>query len=65
MSEDMYREMLREKWEAEQRELLDKQETVHYANVRFDGMDKFNSKDSFANYSSFVSKHKIQESPPT
>ena len=33
----MYREMLREKWEAEQRELLDKQETVHYANVRFDG----------------------------
>lgn len=54
MSEDMYREMLREKWEAEQRELLDKQETVHYANVRFDGTDKFNSEASFPKYPSFV-----------
>ena len=37
MSADMHREMLREKWEKEQRELLDAQETVHYANVQFDG----------------------------
>ena len=37
MSADMQREMLREKWEKEQRDLLDAQETVHYANVQFDG----------------------------
>ena len=41
MSADMYREMLREKWEAEQQEILDKQDTVHYANVRFDGKENF------------------------
>ena len=43
MSADMYREMLREKWEAEQQEILDKQDTVHYANVRFDGKENFRS----------------------
>jgi len=38
MSSDMHREILRQKWEAEQKDMLDNQETVHYANVRFDGM---------------------------
>ncbi|XP_067945656.1 coiled-coil domain-containing protein 174-like [Watersipora subatra] len=36
MSADMHREMLREKWEAEQREMLENQDTVHYSNVQFD-----------------------------
>ncbi len=40
MSSDMYREMLREKWEEEQQDLLS-QDAVHYANVRFDGESKW------------------------
>ncbi|KAF6036574.1 hypothetical protein EB796_005108 [Bugula neritina] len=39
MSSDMHREILRQKWEAEQKYMLDNQDTVHYANVRFDGMN--------------------------
>ena len=38
MSADMHREILREKWEKEQQEMLKNQDTVHYANVQFDGM---------------------------
>ncbi len=38
MSEDMYREQMRQKWEAEQEEMLKNQDTVHYSNVKFDGM---------------------------
>ncbi|GFS12499.1 coiled-coil domain-containing protein 174 [Elysia marginata] len=37
MSQDMHREMMRQKWENEARELLDKgQDEVHYSNVQFD-----------------------------
>ncbi len=38
MSQDMYREQMRQKWEAEQEEMLKSQDTVHYSNVKFDGM---------------------------
>lgn len=37
LSEDMRREMLRQKWEEEQRQMLENQDTVHYSNVQFDG----------------------------
>ncbi|RUS90746.1 hypothetical protein EGW08_001457 [Elysia chlorotica] len=37
MSTDMHRELMRQKWENEARELLDKgQDEVHYSNIQFD-----------------------------
>ena len=39
LSEDMYREMLRKKWETEEEEAAKRGPgPVHYQNVKFDGM---------------------------
>jgi hypothetical protein len=38
LSSDLYRQMLREKWEKEEKEAMDKPTgPVHYENIRFDG----------------------------
>ena len=38
MSSDMHHEMMRQKWESEANELLERgQDEVHYSNVQFDG----------------------------
>ena len=38
MSHDMERELLRQKWERENQDMLENQDTVHYSNVRYDGL---------------------------
>jgi hypothetical protein len=37
LSDDMKREMLRQKWEKEEEEMMQRQGPTHYENVRFDG----------------------------
>lgn len=37
LSDDMRRELQRQKWEKEEMEMLDNQDTVYYSNVQYDG----------------------------